>query len=373
MSIAASSISARDLKLAIAIAQKANVPLLIWGSVGISKTQQLRQYAADTNQKCFVLVGSHVDPTDVVGHYTVNFKSHETIQTKPRVYKLFEEEERGIIFIDEINNAPEEVLAVFLKLIDEGMLGEYRLSEGIFKVAAANPPELTPSGGSLPLSITTRFVNVYLKASMLDLKHYHRQTLQSKKDTRHIEVYQSAYDRSLEKYIFDLCIDYCLNNGLEPVEEDKRENEWDGTLTFRTLYYAAKIITVCLLNQHIVPRHIIDALTYGLIGKNTLLDFIHEKRLPTLKEILKNYDLIFECNREYYASLAYNLVAQLTASEIEQFILFVEYLYEKKEYVFIAAVGGAIGDLIDEKPDFVYNINAYNRLMEIFQKIKTKE
>ena len=44
-------IDVSNIKAAVAISQKANVPLFLWGGVGISKTQQIYQYAFSTNQK----------------------------------------------------------------------------------------------------------------------------------------------------------------------------------------------------------------------------------------------------------------------------------------------------------------------------------
>jgi hypothetical protein len=373
-------IDVSNIKTAVAISQKANVPLYLWGGVGISKTQQIYQYATSTNQKCAVVTGLAIDPTDVVGHYIADFNKRITYQSKPYLYELFGEEERGIIFLDEFNNSESDIMGVFLKLLDEKRLGSYKLPDGIHIIAAGNPPELAPNASSLPLAVATRFAHLYVEADFISLKRW----LKGAEDEEdYVKIFNLDVGEDVVQQVFDIFVDYCIENGLSPASEDSRSCEWEGILNYRTLHYAAKIGAVYKVayknvsNQSTLHNVTVETI-HGLVGTiaSNLMEHLANKWLPSAKEILENYDIVLK-HRDAYAALAYNLMSGMQEKDYPRLVDFMQWLEKKNELVMLAAIVESFQSFIPKKRFLTSRLEYYNQIfktinrsLDVYKKIK---
>jgi hypothetical protein len=123
------------------------IPICLWGERGVGKTQLVRGYCSKNN---FGYRGYHPahDNTgsDLVGLPMLNQELGRTEYATP--YWLPSKtdalliEQRGVIFVDEINRAPISVLQGLMELIGEGSISHsgYEIPPGWGIVAAANPP-----------------------------------------------------------------------------------------------------------------------------------------------------------------------------------------------------------------------------------------
>lgn len=121
------------------------VPLLIWGAAGTGKTQQIKNYCKKHNLELKTYQPAHeVSGKDILGETMVNTETNKTEYALPAWLPEADTETHGIIFIDEINRAPEEVLAGLMEPLGEGTISQsgWKLPKNWSIIAAANPLEL---------------------------------------------------------------------------------------------------------------------------------------------------------------------------------------------------------------------------------------
>ena len=136
----------------------AGVPTLVWGAPGVGKTAHIRALANKRRWLLVEIIASLHDPTDfnglpVVQNGSVRFAPPDWVY-------LFEEQGRGILFLDELTTAPPTVQAALLRLVLERKVGAHSLPAGVRIVAAANPPDIAASGWELSPPLANRFVHL---------------------------------------------------------------------------------------------------------------------------------------------------------------------------------------------------------------------
>lgn len=149
----------RTDKKAVAIAVQAGVPVLLWGTPGIGKTTFIYGLGKVLGVNVHVVIASLRDPTDFLG---LPFKEGNVTRYAPPAWAT-EVEEGDIVFFDEINTAPPAVQAALLRVVLEGIIGEYKLPNVRF-VAAANPPEFATAYGDLGSALANRFIHLNVAA-----------------------------------------------------------------------------------------------------------------------------------------------------------------------------------------------------------------
>ena len=132
---------------------KTGTPLTLVGAPGIGKSDTVRALpdvlAEEFGQEFGLVVveASTLDAPDVIGFLvpTKNAETGEAVAryTKPDIIRQIEGcgLEHGILFIDEIGQADSLVQKALAPLFIEGKLGEYRVPEGWYIVAATNRVE----------------------------------------------------------------------------------------------------------------------------------------------------------------------------------------------------------------------------------------
>jgi hypothetical protein len=126
------------------LADGRHVPLMVWGGKGTGKTQQLRQYARERKRLCVVYHPAHdVSGADIVGEALLDEATGKTTRAIPDFLPR-EGDPDGVLFVDEINRAPDLVLAGLMELFGEGTISQsgWSLPHNWLLVAAANPSEL---------------------------------------------------------------------------------------------------------------------------------------------------------------------------------------------------------------------------------------
>jgi hypothetical protein len=110
-----------------------NVPMFLWGPPGIGKSQIVAQVAADLNLPLIDIRAVLLDPVDLRGVPSV---VNGTTRWNPPIFLPTEGE--GVLFLDELSQAPDSVQCSLLQLVLDRRLGEYRMPEGWRILAAGN-------------------------------------------------------------------------------------------------------------------------------------------------------------------------------------------------------------------------------------------
>lgn len=139
---------------------RADIPVCLWGAPGTGKTAAVLAAAAEADAYCEVLIGSTMDPTDIV-RYALGAEGVEE-HPPPWARRLVDASAVGLgtwLFLDELTCAPPSVQAALLRVVNERRVGGLDLS-GVRMLAAANPPEQAADGYDLSAATSNRWCHV---------------------------------------------------------------------------------------------------------------------------------------------------------------------------------------------------------------------
>jgi len=123
-----------EIKRAMPILLKHRIVPFFHGSQGAGKTSTVEQYGAENGLKVITLMTATQDVGDLIGLLVKDDKGG-VYHAKPN---WFPTSGKGIIFLDELNRAPNDVLQAMFQFILKGVLHTHVLPEGWFIVAAGN-------------------------------------------------------------------------------------------------------------------------------------------------------------------------------------------------------------------------------------------
>lgn len=126
---------------------KAKTPLMIWGAPGIGKTDIVKQVAEKFDVPCLDIDLSMMRPEDFGGLPVTGTKTLADGTTIPTTASAIPEffpfdngpdDKGGIMFLDEMNRAEQDVLNVCLKLVLNRQIGKYKVPSKWVILAAGN-------------------------------------------------------------------------------------------------------------------------------------------------------------------------------------------------------------------------------------------
>ena len=136
----------------IKLAYRMRQPCFVWGSMGLGKSDCIRQAAKELEVKLIDLRAVLLDAVDLRGIPTVS-----NGLTSWAIPSFLPRDGQGILLLDEINQAPNMVQAALLQLILDRKLGEYVLPADWVCVAAGNREQDKTGVHKLLLSLANRF------------------------------------------------------------------------------------------------------------------------------------------------------------------------------------------------------------------------
>lgn len=136
-------------------------PIWVWGSPGIGKSSLVYQSGSDifpnSTYQVWELRATEFEGVDIRG---VPFlKDGKTNWALPDLFPT-EPDQQGIIFLDELPQAENEVQKVLAKLALDRKIGDYSLPEKVFVVAAGNRPKDKSGVGRVLNHLLNRFAHV---------------------------------------------------------------------------------------------------------------------------------------------------------------------------------------------------------------------
>jgi len=137
------------------------VPVCIWGEGGIGKSALVEAYARENGLAYTLYHPAHDDSgSDIVGIQYIDAETGLTRHALP-AWLPTEPGEGGIMFIDEINRANEQVLQGLMEVLGQGTISQsgWRIPDGWSIVAAANPPSTDYSTAQMDQAMYNRMLH----------------------------------------------------------------------------------------------------------------------------------------------------------------------------------------------------------------------
>jgi hypothetical protein len=143
---------------------------MIWGPPGIGKSDLIAQIGEQDSRPVIDMRLLIMEPTDLKGipYYdpTTNTMRWAPPDELPKPGEVAME--NAILFLDEINAAPQAVQAAAYQLILNRRVGQYRLPKGVSIVAAGNRETDKAVTFRMPSALANRFVHFEMKHSFED-------------------------------------------------------------------------------------------------------------------------------------------------------------------------------------------------------------
>lgn len=140
----------------------AGIPCCIWGDPGMGKSASVRYLAQRLGIPHECVIPSIRELSDFGGLPVASDDRTSVNMIPPRWAKRFENEEKGILFFDEVTTCPPTKQAALLNITLEGVVGEMTLNKGIYRVCAGNFTNVDGCYG-LSLALCNRMIHIFHK------------------------------------------------------------------------------------------------------------------------------------------------------------------------------------------------------------------
>ncbi len=147
------------------------VPVFLWGPPGIGKSSIVAQIAKEKGISFIDLRLSLLDPTDLRGIPFFNTKDNTALWAPPS-FLPDGSEEKGILFLDELNTAAPMVQASAYQLILDRKIGEYLLPDGWSIIAAGNRESDRGVVFRMAAPLANRFVHLEMEPNVDDWRSW---------------------------------------------------------------------------------------------------------------------------------------------------------------------------------------------------------
>lgn len=132
-------------------------PAFLWGAPGVGKSDLVAQVAEDNKLELRDVRLSLLDPIDLKGFPTIDTVKK---QMKWLPADFLPKEGKGLLFLDEMNQAPQSVQGAAYQLVLNRRIGEYELPEGWSVMAAGNRAGDRSIVHTMPSALANRFVHL---------------------------------------------------------------------------------------------------------------------------------------------------------------------------------------------------------------------
>lgn len=161
----------QNTKRSLAHLCQRKVPVFLWGPPGIGKSSIVAQIAQEEGIACIDLRLSLLDPTDLRGIPFFNTQEESALWAPPS-FLPDGSQEKGILFLDELNTAAPMVQASAYQLILDRKIGEYTLPDGWAIVAAGNRESDRGVVFRMAAPLANRFVHLEMESSVDEWRNW---------------------------------------------------------------------------------------------------------------------------------------------------------------------------------------------------------
>ena len=152
-------------------------PPFIWGAPGVGKSDVVAGVAKTLKLELRDIRLSLLDPIDLKGFPVIDAPNQQMAwlpanflpaMTVKKGTKMVPNDSKGLLFLDEMNSAPQSVQAAAYQLILNRKIGDYVLPEGWAMVAAGNRTTDRAVTHAMPSPLANRFVHIDFDINMDD-------------------------------------------------------------------------------------------------------------------------------------------------------------------------------------------------------------
>ena len=138
--------------------QTGRVTPKVEGPPGCGKSRSIEAFAKALGRNCYPLIGSIRAPEDIGGYP----KAIEDMfmAVLPPQWAWNAQHGKWIIFHDELTTCSPPLQAAMLGVIAERRVGDFTLPEGVWQIAACNPPDCAANGSELEPPMANRLVHL---------------------------------------------------------------------------------------------------------------------------------------------------------------------------------------------------------------------
>ena len=144
-------------------------PVFLWGAPGVGKSDVVGQIATDLKLELRDVRLSLLDPIDLKGFPVVDTAKK---QMKWLPADFLPTKGRGLLFLDEMNSAPQSVQAAAYQLILNRKIGDYKLPDGWAVLAAGNRSSDRSVVHAMPAALANRFVHLDFDIDVNDWNYW---------------------------------------------------------------------------------------------------------------------------------------------------------------------------------------------------------
>ena len=141
--------------------------VFLWGPPGVGKSSIVKKIAQDNDLELIDLRISQLAPTDIRGLPYV-----EDGLAKFAPPSFLPQEGRGILFVDEFNMASPSMMGIAQQLILDRQVGDYKVPEGWFIIAAGNRAQDRAAVSQMPAPVANRFIHFEIESDLSSWKEY---------------------------------------------------------------------------------------------------------------------------------------------------------------------------------------------------------
>jgi len=239
-------------------------PLILWGPPGTAKSALVRQVAEDLGIGFVDLRLVQIDAVDLRG---LPFKDERDgkIVMGFAPSSILPRTGEGILFLDEIAQAPTLVQNSASELLLDRKVGEYKLPDGWSVMCAANRRTDRAGTIEIPTHLKNRLIHIEVKTNLQDWIKWAA--------TKGVAPQVIAFLKTHPKHLYDFKPDELAYP------------------TLRTWEFASDVVKKNLVN--VAAR---DAMLIGCLGERVALELIdyleRADGLPTYEDVIKNPDTV---------------------------------------------------------------------------------
>jgi dynein-related subfamily AAA family protein len=138
-------------------------PVMIWGAPGLGKSAIVFQLGAKRGRKVIEYRANLREPVDVRGIPVPDIKAGVTRWLVPDELPRVERDgAEGYLFLDEINTASPQMMAVLFGLVLDRRVGDYVLPDGWQIIAAGNRVSDRAAAQRMPTALRNRFAHLFV-------------------------------------------------------------------------------------------------------------------------------------------------------------------------------------------------------------------
>ena len=156
-----------DVKAEVLACIGADRPVMIWGPPGIGKSEIISEIGKDLKRNVIDLRLLLLEPTDLRGIPYFNSKENK-MDWAPPVDLPDDPKATDILFLDEINAAPQSVQAAAYQLVLNRRIGTYKLPDGVSIVAAGNRESDRGVTYRMPSPLANRMLHIEMAVNFED-------------------------------------------------------------------------------------------------------------------------------------------------------------------------------------------------------------